>query len=163
VGSAACLDSFAPFSEAKRVGQLAHRKNAFAMVELPLPLAHAVQQTEIIQLGGFGFTLLLVATDATVVVQPEAWLLVPLEVSGEIVQDVLRLHLLCPEVNTTSLVRVSADDDPAGRADMLEPFEHKGATGQEEFLGFTHRLAGTTKKNGHIVERAQRGGARDPL
>src|SRR5262252_4566112 len=51
VGSAACLDSFAPFSEAKRVGQLAHRKNAFAMVELPLPLAHAVQQTEIIQLG----------------------------------------------------------------------------------------------------------------
>ena len=35
---------------------------------------------------------------------------------------------------------------------MLEPFEHQGATGQEEFLGFTHSLAGTTEKNGHIVE-----------
>ena len=79
-------------------------------------------------------------------------MLVPLEVLGEIVQDLLRLHLLCPEVNTTSFVRVSAYDDSAGRADMLEPFEHKGATGQEEFLGFTHSLAGTTEKNGHIVE-----------
>jgi hypothetical protein len=124
------------------------------MVELSLPLAHAVQQTEIIQLGGFGFTLLLVSTDATVVVQPEAGLLVPLEVLGEIVQDLLRLHLLCPEGNTTSFVRVSAYDDAAGRADMLEPFEHKGATGQEEFLSFTHRLAGITKKHGHIVEWA---------
>jgi hypothetical protein len=133
------------------------------MVALNLPLAHAVQQTEIIQLGGFGFTLRLVATDATVVVQPEAWLLVPVEVLGEIVQDLLRLHLLCPEVNTTSFVRVSAYDDSVGRADMLEPFEHQGATGQEEFLGFTHGLAGTTKKHGHIVEWAQRGGARDPV
>ena len=70
MGSAACFNSFAPFSEAKRVGQLAHRKNAFAMVELNLPLAHAAQQTEIIQLCGLGFALLLVSTDATVVVQP---------------------------------------------------------------------------------------------
>jgi hypothetical protein len=133
------------------------------MVELDLPLAHSVQQTEIIQLGGLGFALLLVATDATVVVQPEAWLLVPLEVRGEIVQDLLRLHLLCPEVDTTRLVRVSIYDDAAGRADMLEPFEHKGATGKEQFLGFTHSLAGTTKKHGYIVEWAHRGGARDPV
>jgi hypothetical protein len=103
-------------------------------------------------LCGLGFALLLVATNATVVVQPEAWLLVPLEISGEIVQDLLRLHLLCPEVNTTSFVRVSAYNDAAGRADMLEPFEYKGATGQEEFLSFTHSLAGTTEKNGHIME-----------
>src|SRR5215813_4403025 len=133
------------------------------MVALNLPLAHAAQQTEIIQLCGLGFALLLGSTDATVVVQPEAWLLLPLEVIGKIVQDLLRLHLLCPEVNTTSFVRVSAYDDAAGRADMLDPFEHKGATGQEEFLCFTHRLAGTTKKNGHIVEWAHRRGARDPL
>jgi hypothetical protein len=90
-------------------------------------------------------------------------LLVPLEVSGEIVQDLLHLHLLCPEVNTTRFVRVSAYDNSAGRADMLEPFEHQGATGKEQFLGFTHRLAGTTKKHGHIVEWTYRGGARDPL
>ena len=84
-----------------------------------------------------------------------------MEVSSEIVQDLLRLHLLGPAVNTTCCVRVSAYDDAAGRADMLEPFEHQGATGQEEFLGFTHRLAGTTKKHGHRVEWARRGGARD--
>jgi hypothetical protein len=78
------------------------------MVALDLPRAPAVQQTEIIQLGGFGFTLRLVATAATGVVQPQAWWLVPVEGSGEIVQDLLCLHLLCPEVNTTSFVRVSA-------------------------------------------------------
>src|SRR4029434_4241386 len=89
MGSAACLYSFTEFCEAIRVGQLAHRKNAVALVELELPLAHSVQQTEIIQLGGLGFALLLVSTDATVVVQPEAWLLLPLEVLGEIVQDLL--------------------------------------------------------------------------
>jgi len=133
------------------------------MVELPLPLAHAVQQTEIIQLGGFGLTLLLVSTDTTVVVQPEVWLLVPLEVSGEIVQDLLRLHLLCPEVDTTSFVRVSVYDDATGRADMLEPFEHKGATGQEEFLGFTRRGASTAKKYRHIVEGTQEGCAWNSL
>jgi hypothetical protein len=88
---------------------------------------------------------------------------VPLEVLGELGQDLRRLHLRCPEVTTTSFVRVSAYDDAAGRADRLEPLEHKGATGQEEFLGFTYRLASTTKKNGHIVEWAQREGARDPL
>src|SRR4029450_3224429 len=107
---------------------MAHRKNAFALVELELPLAHSVQQTEIIQLGGLGFALLLVSTDATVVVQPEAWFLLPLEVIGEIVQDLLRLHLLCPEVNTTSFVRVSAYDDSAGRADMLGPLHNKRST-----------------------------------
>jgi hypothetical protein len=86
------------------------------------------------------------------VVQPEAWFLLPLEVLGKIVQDLLRLHLLCPEVNTTSFVCVSAYDDAAGRTDMLEPFEHKGVTGQEEFLGFMHSLAGTAEQNGHIVK-----------
>jgi hypothetical protein len=78
------------------------------MVELHLPLAHSVQKTEIIQLCGFGSTLLLVATDATVVVEPQAWFLVPLEVIGEIVQDLLRLHLLGPEVDTTRFVSVAA-------------------------------------------------------
>jgi hypothetical protein len=61
-----CLDSFAPFSEPKGIRQLAHRKNAFAMIQLYLPFGHSVQQTEIIQLGGFSLTLLLVSTDATV-------------------------------------------------------------------------------------------------
>src|SRR5262245_14960613 len=133
------------------------------MVELNLPLAHAAQQTEIIQLCGLGFALLLGSTDATVVVQPEAWLLLPLEVIGKIVQDLLRLPLLCPEVNTTSFVRVSAYDDAAGRADRLEPCEHKGATGQEEFLCFTRRWASPAKKYRHIVEGTQEGCAWNSL
>ena len=163
MGSAACLDSFSPFFEAKRVGQLANSKNAFAIVELNLPLAHSVQKTEIIQLFGLGFTLLLVSTYATVVVQPQAWFLVPLEVIGEIVNDLLRPQLMCLEIDTTRFVSVPAYDYSAGRAYMLESFEHKGATGKKDFLCFTHRLAGAAKKNWHIVEWAQRGWARDPL
>jgi hypothetical protein len=133
------------------------------MGALARPLAHAVPQTESIQVGGFGLTLLLGAPEATVVVQPEAWLLVPLEGSSAIVQELLRLHLLGPEVNTTGVVRVSAYDDAAGRADLLAPCAPQGATGQEEWLGCTHRRAGTTKKPGHRVEWAPRGGARDPV
>lgn len=119
VGSAACLDSFSPFSEAKRVRQLANSKNAFAIVELNLPLAHSVQKTEIVQLFGLNFTLLLVSTHATVVVKPQAWFLVPLEVIGEIVNDLLRLQTLCLEIDTAKFVSVSAYDYPAGMVYML--------------------------------------------
>jgi hypothetical protein len=57
----------------------------------------------------------------------------PLEVVSKIIHDLLCLHLLCREINTASFVRVSAYGYATGSADMLEPFEHKGATSQEEF------------------------------
>jgi hypothetical protein len=123
---------------------------------LNLPLAHSVQKTEIIQLFGLGFTLLLVSTYATVAVQPQAWFLVPLKVIGDIVNDLLRLQVLCLKINTTRFVSVSAYNYSDRRAYMLEPFEHKGATGKEEFVCFTYRLAGAAKKNWHIVEWAER-------
>ena len=133
------------------------------MIQLYLPFGHSVQQTEIIQLGGFSLTLLLVWTDATVIVQPQAWFLMPLEVVSKIINDLLCLHLLCREINTASFVRVSAYGYATGSADMLEPFEHKGATSQEEFLCFTHRGAGTAKKYRHIVEGTQEGCAWNSL
>src|SRR6266849_10794763 len=116
-----------------------------------------------VKLCGLSFTLLLVSTDATVIVQPQARFLVLLEVVGKILKDLLCLQLLCVELDTARCVRVSTDDYAAGRADMLEPFKQKGSTGQEEFLCFTRRWAWTTKKNRYIVERTQHGCARNPL